>query len=319
MASDVDLYDTHYAHLAAIAQTDVRRETYDEGSRAIEAGSRWPRPASGFACCDLTRTAACSRSDADPAASHAAWQRRLARQPSAWISTRMALRPPPPLRCARSLSSRVSFQVVDAAQRLPFADASFDAIFSNDAINHLPRRAELFRRLAPCPEAGWTPPLHRSHRHHRAGYERRDPYSKFDRLLSVPLPRGATNVCSSGRASSLQEVHDVTDAEASVSARWRDARARRRDALAAIEGRKALRASNGFSTRSARFHAKGVCRGSPIWRANAHSARFSSNDDTPRTGNGPNRRDRGACSRRDVRGHRVARVERVDRCRLLVG
>jgi len=30
MASDVDLYDTHYAHLAAIAQTDVRRETYDE-------------------------------------------------------------------------------------------------------------------------------------------------------------------------------------------------------------------------------------------------------------------------------------------------
>src|SRR5580765_8869563 len=30
MASDVDLYDTHYAHLAAVAQTDVRRATYDE-------------------------------------------------------------------------------------------------------------------------------------------------------------------------------------------------------------------------------------------------------------------------------------------------
>src|SRR4029078_12097555 len=35
------------------------------------------------------------------------------------------------------LSARVSFQVVDAAARLPFADASFDAIFCNDAINHL--------------------------------------------------------------------------------------------------------------------------------------------------------------------------------------
>ena len=30
MSRDVDLYDTHYAHLAANAQTDVRRETYDE-------------------------------------------------------------------------------------------------------------------------------------------------------------------------------------------------------------------------------------------------------------------------------------------------
>jgi len=30
MPGDVDLYDTHYAHLAAMAQTDVRRETYDE-------------------------------------------------------------------------------------------------------------------------------------------------------------------------------------------------------------------------------------------------------------------------------------------------
>src|SRR4029453_11986681 len=30
MAPDVDLYDTHYAHLGAIAQTEGRRETYDE-------------------------------------------------------------------------------------------------------------------------------------------------------------------------------------------------------------------------------------------------------------------------------------------------
>src|SRR5689334_19157810 len=30
MSKDVDLYDTHYGHLAATVQTDVRRETYDE-------------------------------------------------------------------------------------------------------------------------------------------------------------------------------------------------------------------------------------------------------------------------------------------------
>ena len=30
MPGQVDLYDSHYGHLAAIAQTEVRRETYDE-------------------------------------------------------------------------------------------------------------------------------------------------------------------------------------------------------------------------------------------------------------------------------------------------
>jgi hypothetical protein len=34
----------------------------------------------------------------------------------------------------------------------------------------------------------------------------------------------------------VESVRDVTDAEVAVSARWRDARARRRDALAASEG-----------------------------------------------------------------------------------
>jgi len=41
-------------------------------------------------------------------------------------------------------------------------------------------------------------------------------------------------------------VRDVTDAEATVSARWRDARARRREALAAIEGQEAFDALQRF-------------------------------------------------------------------------
>lgn len=43
------------------------------------------------------------------------------------------------------LESRVSFSVADAARPLPFASGSFDAIFCNDAINHLQGRLGVLR------------------------------------------------------------------------------------------------------------------------------------------------------------------------------
>src|SRR4029078_2946278 len=46
-------------------------------------------------------------------------------------------------RVERDLSGRVTFQTVDAGNPLPFADGSFDAVFCNDAINHLPDRAHV--------------------------------------------------------------------------------------------------------------------------------------------------------------------------------
>jgi ubiquinone/menaquinone biosynthesis C-methylase UbiE len=58
---------------------------------------------------------------------------------------------------------RVSFQLVDAGQRLPFPDASFDALFCDDAINHLPDRARLFadwhRVLKPGGRLLFTDPV----------------------------------------------------------------------------------------------------------------------------------------------------------------
>ena len=48
------------------------------------------------------------------------------------------------LACDRGLADRVSFQVANAADRLPFPDAHFDAITCVDAINHLPHRPRIF-------------------------------------------------------------------------------------------------------------------------------------------------------------------------------
>jgi phosphoethanolamine N-methyltransferase len=46
----------------------------------------------------------------------------------------------------RGLADRVSFRLVDPGP-LPFADASFDVVFSKDAIVHVPDKAALYREI----------------------------------------------------------------------------------------------------------------------------------------------------------------------------
>ena len=54
---------------------------------------------------------------------------------------------------ARNLSALVRFEQCDVSGKLPFPDESFDAVFSNDVLCHVPGRAfvlgELFRVLKP--------------------------------------------------------------------------------------------------------------------------------------------------------------------------
>ena len=60
-----------------------------------------------------------------------------------------------------AIGDRVSFQVVDAGKPLPFPDESFDAVFCNDAINHIPGRADVYSATggACCvpAAASWSP------------------------------------------------------------------------------------------------------------------------------------------------------------------
>ena len=141
---EVDLYDGHYGRIGADPQVAVRRETYDEDLgqsswitlaealqfvRALELGPgdtalEVACGAGGVTCrMALEAGATCVGVDIHAAAIEAAIRRAG----------------------EKDLQSRVSFQVVDASRPLPFPDASFDAVFCNDAINHFPRRLDLLR------------------------------------------------------------------------------------------------------------------------------------------------------------------------------
>jgi ubiquinone/menaquinone biosynthesis C-methylase UbiE len=57
------------------------------------------------------------------------------------------------LALARGLASEARFEQCDASKNLPFDDKTFDAVFSNDVLCHLPGRSEvlgeMFRILKP--------------------------------------------------------------------------------------------------------------------------------------------------------------------------
>ena len=234
MASSVDLYDSHYAHLAATAQTDVRRETYDEDL----GQSSWITLAEAREWFRLLQLGPASRVLEVGCGSGGITRRLVAETGASAVGVDInphGIDAAAAAALREGLSARVSFELVDAGTRLPFADASFDALFCNDAINHLPDRASLFvdwhRVLKPGGRLLFTDPIVIT-----GPVTSEEIRARSSIGFYLFLPAGCNERLLEQTGFVVQEIRDVTDAEASVSARWRDARARRRDALTAVEG-----------------------------------------------------------------------------------
>jgi SAM-dependent methyltransferase len=234
MSKQVDLYDSHYGRLDADPQVAVRRQTYDEdlgqASWITLAEARELFRALELCPGDTALEVACG---------------------SGGITCRMALETG--ARCvgidinvpaidaaARraqelGLASRVTFQVADAASQLPFPDESFDAIFCNDSINHFPGRREVLRDwhrlLRPGGRLLYTDPIVVTGQLTNEEIRVRSSIGFF---LFTPVACNERLLAESGFA--LMEVRDLTEAVASVSKRWRDAREERRAALVKLEG-----------------------------------------------------------------------------------
>ncbi|HWA91850.1 MAG TPA: class I SAM-dependent methyltransferase [Rhizomicrobium sp.] len=142
-------------------------------------------------------------------------------------------------------SARATFLCADAAARLPFDDAGFDAVQCIDAINHLPDRAavlaEWHRVLAPGGTLVFTDPVVVTGAVSAEEFAARASIGAF-----VFLPPGENERLLRGAGFEVLAVEDVTASEAEIAARRLEARQKRRAALIEAEGEAAFDATMRF-------------------------------------------------------------------------
>jgi SAM-dependent methyltransferase len=234
VSATVDLYDNSYAHYAGRLYEEVRRETYGE-----DLGQTGWMTAS-----ELERFARLLRIDGESrvlevgcGAGGCALQ--LARKHGAAVTAidlnESGIRNARELARAASLDTRLQFEIVDASSPLPFADASFDAIFSNDAMCHIPHRLEVLRDwhrlLKPNGRMLFTDAMIVTGLLSNAEIAARSSIGFY-----VFPPPGENERLIEAAGLELLTAENVTDLEAEISLRWREARERRREGLIAVEG-----------------------------------------------------------------------------------
>jgi ubiquinone/menaquinone biosynthesis C-methylase UbiE len=234
MMPDVDLYDGHYDQFSSDVLSAIRLETYGE-----DLGQ------SSWMTADELRT----------------FLRLLALKPSEYLLevgsgsggtslfiaehagsrvhgidiNAVGIKNANELARKRKLEDRVQFQLVDAGKRLPFDDQSFDVIFSNDVICHIPNRLDLlhewFRILKPGGRMLFTDALVITGMVTHEEMARRSSIGVY-----VFSPPGVNEHLISEAGFKLMKREDLTQEAAFISKKWHDARATRHEALLKIEG-----------------------------------------------------------------------------------
>lgn len=229
-----DLYSTSYDHYAAEVQREVRRETYGEDIGqtgwmtteefcrflqllAIDAESNVLEVGSGVGGCALFMA-----------------DRTGCRVTGIDINEH-GIRNANALAQEQHLEHRVRFERLDASQPLPFATAEFDAVFSNDAVCHVPHRSrvlkEWLRVLKPGGSILFTDAMIVS-----GTVSNEEVATRSSIGFYLFLPPGENERLISEAGFELLSVGDLTASTASISRRWHDARDRRREDLVRVEG-----------------------------------------------------------------------------------
>src|SRR5262249_32265377 len=134
-----------------------------------------------------------------------------------------------------NLAERVRFEKCDASQPLRFVDDTFEAIFSNDVLCHLPERGrllrELYRVLKPGGRLLFSDALVIGGVIFHLEIAARSSIGYF--LFSPP---GENERLLGEAGFTVVDVRDTTANASQISTQWRDAREKRAQELTVIEG-----------------------------------------------------------------------------------
>ena len=234
MSSSVNLYDNIYGDFASVAEETVRRETYGEdmGQSSWITADEWLHFADQLRIDASSDVLEVGSGSGGPAVYLA--RARGCRLTGVDINQH-GVRNAGDLAARHGVAERVSFRAVDANKPLPFAAESFDAVISNDAMCHIRARLEVLREwrrvLRPGGRALFTDAMVITG---IVSNEELATRSSIGFYLFVPPGENERLLTEAGFR--VLGVEDVTKNAQDVAGRWRDARARQRDALVAREG-----------------------------------------------------------------------------------
>jgi SAM-dependent methyltransferase len=234
VAEKVDLYDSAYGNYVSDTYREVRIETYGEdfGQTSwvtTEESNEIPQ------LLDLRR----SSSALEVGCGSGGYALHLAEEVGCRLVgvdiNALGVRNANQLALARGLVAEARFEQCDASKKLPFDDNTFDAVFSNDVLCHLPGRAEvlgeMFRVLKPGGRMLFSDALvvggllsnEEIATRSSIGFYVYSPPGENERLME--------------RAGFRQiRATDTTESAARLAKQWHSAREKRREELIAAEG-----------------------------------------------------------------------------------
>jgi ubiquinone/menaquinone biosynthesis C-methylase UbiE len=234
MSAKVDLYDSAYGNYELDVYRQVRLETYGEDL----GQTSWVTTEESNEIPKLLELTSASRV-LEIGCGSGRYALRVAERVGCRIAgldvNSHGIRNANQLAGQAGLSSMARFEECDVSRTLPFENGSFDAVFSNDVLCHIPGRAatlaEMYRVLKPGGRLLYSDALVvgglLSHEEiatrSSIGYYAFGPPGENERLLS-------------GAGFRLMNVTDTSEQAAEIAKRWREARERAKDTLSAAEG-----------------------------------------------------------------------------------
>ncbi|WP_242203025.1 class I SAM-dependent methyltransferase [Aestuariivivens insulae] len=154
----------------------------------------------------------------------------------------------------KDLTSQSKFMVIDASGKLPFENASFDAVMCIDAINHLPNRLQVLnewnRVLKSNGKLLFTDPITVTGSLSKEDIEIRSSIGYF-----LFVADGVDEKLLSESGFNIVHKVDRTENMAQMALKWRNARANKADLLIKAEGKEVFEGQQQFFEVCARLGA----------------------------------------------------------------